>query len=99
LAVEFIKLATSKDNLRYGSNLTPRKDIAELDEYNQLTYQEKMTDFLEFTNYRPTYDEYPEVSSSIQSAVEAVTTRSEEHTSELQSRFDLVCRLLLENKK
>src|SRR5207249_6882621 len=25
--------------------------------------------------------------------------RSEEHTSELQSRFDLVCRLLLENKK
>src|SRR5699024_11592872 len=26
-------------------------------------------------------------------------TRSEEHTSELQSRFDLVCRLLLEKKK
>src|SRR5437868_11007369 len=30
----------------------------------------------------------------------AVTAwRSEEHTSELQSRFDLVCRLLLEKKK
>src|SRR5699024_11681145 len=28
-----------------------------------------------------------------------VHPRSEEHTSELQSRFDLVCRLLLENKK
>src|SRR5437868_7689241 len=27
------------------------------------------------------------------------THRSEEHTSELQSRFDLVCRLLLEKKK
>src|SRR5207249_11869115 len=27
------------------------------------------------------------------------TMRSEEHTSELQSRFDLVCRLLLEKKK
>src|SRR5207249_8563499 len=26
-------------------------------------------------------------------------TRSEEHTSELQSRFELVCRLLLEKKK
>src|SRR5699024_12154153 len=26
------------------------------------------------------------------------STRSEEHTSELQSRFDLVCRLLLEKK-
>src|SRR5437868_10687067 len=30
---------------------------------------------------------------------ESVTVRSEEHTSELQSRFDLVCRLLLEKKK
>src|SRR5699024_12090849 len=29
----------------------------------------------------------------------ACTSRSEEHTSELQSRFDLVCRLLLEKKK
>src|SRR5699024_12469671 len=29
----------------------------------------------------------------------ALGTRSEEHTSELQSRFDLVCRLLLEKKK
>src|SRR6266513_4123345 len=28
-----------------------------------------------------------------------VWSRSEEHTSELQSRFDLVCRLLLEKKK
>src|SRR5699024_11697689 len=27
-----------------------------------------------------------------------MTKRSEEHTSELQSRFDLVCRLLLEKK-
>src|SRR5438067_12756838 len=36
-------------------------------------------------------------------AVEAIArridARSEEHTSELQSRFDLVCRLLLEKKK
>src|SRR5699024_12595148 len=29
----------------------------------------------------------------------AWSARSEEHTSELQSRFDLVCRLLLEKKK
>src|SRR6266851_7740378 len=29
----------------------------------------------------------------------ATTTRSEEHTSELQSHHDLVCRLLLEKKK
>src|SRR5207249_11066100 len=30
---------------------------------------------------------------------QVVYGRSEEHTSELQSRFDLVCRLLLEKKK
>src|SRR5690349_23987923 len=30
---------------------------------------------------------------------EPMTSRSEEHTSELQSRRDLVCRLLLEKKK
>src|SRR5699024_12820661 len=29
----------------------------------------------------------------------AAGTRSEEHTSELQSRFDIVCRLLLEKNK
>src|SRR5699024_1738375 len=32
------------------------------------------------------------------SGVESMSARSEEHTSELQSRFDLVCRLLLEKK-
>src|SRR5437867_10260779 len=32
-------------------------------------------------------------------SVVLATTRSEEHTSELQSPYDLVCRLLLETKK
>src|SRR5690349_19597367 len=32
-------------------------------------------------------------------SVSGATARSEEHTSELQSRRDLVCRLLLEKKK
>src|SRR5699024_12319704 len=37
---------------------------------------------------------------NLQSAAEThLAQRSEEHTSELQSRFDLVCRLLLEKKK
>src|SRR6266513_6190866 len=31
--------------------------------------------------------------------IRAPLTRSEEHTSELQSRFEIVCRLLLEKKK
>src|SRR5207249_11884138 len=47
------------------------------------------------------------VSATMRSTVSTACTvkprcanaRSEEHTSELQSRFDLVCRLLLEKKK
>src|SRR2546421_12203608 len=45
----------------------------------------------------------PAVSAAVQLAAHtrsgAVSGRSEEHTSELQSRSDLVCRLLLEKKK
>src|SRR5438067_3605887 len=37
--------------------------------------------------------------SALIERVHCVEIRSEEHTSELQSRFDLVCRLLLEKKK
>src|SRR5690606_40061362 len=40
----------------------------------------------------------PRVSDRIRGRVEALP-RSEEHTSELQSRENLVCRLLLEKKK
>src|SRR5699024_11918667 len=51
---------------------------------------------------------YPEVKKCIESFIYGVNIpsrwgtqapRSEDHTSELQSRFDLVCRLLLEKKK
>src|SRR5207247_7377798 len=35
----------------------------------------------------------------MRSVIAVVLPRSEEHTSELQSRVDLVCRLLLEKKK
>src|SRR3712207_8109110 len=41
----------------------------------------------------------PELLGRIANVVETVHTRSEEHTSELQSRQYLVCRLLLEKKK
>src|SRR5699024_12128659 len=37
--------------------------------------------------------------SSFSRQKKILVERSEEHTSELQSRFDLVCRLLLEKKK
>src|SRR6266536_6007751 len=41
----------------------------------------------------------PSGSRSCRSCIHRRWRRSEEHTSELQSRVDLVCRLLLEKKK
>src|SRR5712664_4579715 len=41
----------------------------------------------------------PSAPPAMRFARQAGRLRSEEHTSELQSRSDLVCRLLLENKK
>src|SRR5206468_5548918 len=41
----------------------------------------------------------PELAEQSSQLFCAVLVRSEEHTSELQSRSDLVCRLLLEKKK
>src|SRR5699024_12782626 len=39
------------------------------------------------------------IAEGVMKSVIVKVERSEEHTSELQSRFDLVCRLLLEKKK
>src|SRR5690349_22001426 len=39
------------------------------------------------------------VRPSLETWIQRMARRSEEHTSELQSRRDLVCRLLLEKKK
>src|SRR5690554_894506 len=47
---------------------------------------------------QPTYTEADE-QSAVQQAWSTAVVRSEEHTSELQSRPHLVCRLLLEKKK
>src|SRR5438067_7383587 len=44
-------------------------------------------------------EEYTALRSTIRERGTTRVWRSEEHTSELQSRFDLVCRLLLEKKK
>src|SRR5699024_12689995 len=47
----------------------------------------------------PLHSEPSSPSNRAQQRLSRPLSRSEEHTSELQSRFDLVCRLLLEKKK
>src|SRR5699024_12230168 len=44
-------------------------------------------------------DSYLDIERILEACRMSKAERSEEHTSELQSRFDLVCRLLLEKKK
>src|SRR2546430_10241770 len=48
---------------------------------------------------RPTFPEARSGSIAVSSAIQTRRRRSEEHTSELQSQSNLVCRLLLEKKK
>src|SRR3989449_4114829 len=45
------------------------------------------------------HDEAGQLLASVHIGLAEVARRSEEHTSELQSRLHLVCRLLLEKKK
>src|SRR5699024_12552241 len=59
-----------------------------------------------YASYNDVKENYPSDHADDEEAVmlegedfSTKNTRSEEHTSELQSRFDLVCRLLLEKKK
>src|SRR5438067_9932373 len=55
------------------------------------------------TLFRPHLAEFsranPHTIVDLRCSTHSADVRSEEHTSELQSRFDLVCRLLLEKKK
>src|SRR5690625_6157547 len=48
--------------------------------------------------FTPTHTSSPYFSTYVGSGLQSVLPRSEEHTSELQSRGHLVCRLLLEKK-
>src|SRR3712207_7332792 len=47
----------------------------------------------------PALSRWPAVAATLSDTFERAARRSEEHTSELQSRQYLVCRLLLEKKK
>src|SRR5699024_11769784 len=51
---------------------------------------------MEILYWSPKNESEEEIYEQMKKIYEEIHTRSEEHTSELQSRFDLVCRLLLE---
>src|SRR5260221_8916062 len=82
-----------------GQNI-PRKHTAQF----QLSTVTKKKPISGIPTASPTLQEKPRQSRYVQRAASPQMyrydlTRSEEHTSELQSHSDLVCRLLLEKKK
>src|SRR5699024_11292343 len=82
-------IETSLDDLKYD-----KKD-------NWVNYAKGMIYFLKETGHDVDkgMDIFIEGNIPNGSGLSSSASRSEEHTSELQSRFDLVCRLLLEKKK
>src|SRR5699024_11705189 len=63
---------------------------------NTMLYNEKLQN-IQLQNILSLQESYQRLDEEYTKELEEL--RSEEHTSELQSRFDLVCRLLLEQKK
>lgn len=76
-AFNFIKVATNKENILYfttkGGDMSVRKDVVSDERYkSKNVYRAEMSNYTEFTKFRPGVDLYPSVSIEIQSAVEAV---------------------------
>src|SRR5699024_11249936 len=108
MMLEFLKKVFSKENTNDSSSpVDKEKDLKSVgvNNENDREYREKRMLQLETLDLS---EEQLEKSKHIFDTWlisrwvdddENVSFRSEEHTSELQSRFDLVCRLLLEKKK
>ncbi len=79
LAFEFLQVAMNCEHSMTYANLigsmTPRKDTKDLSDYKALnTYRYTMSDYLQFTHYRPGNDYYTAVSTELQQAIESVIT-------------------------
>src|SRR5437868_4983302 len=78
-----------------GRQLDPKKDFSEHLQPHDLRFRNSGLVPRIFSAQLGPMDEYTQ-QFFVKDAENPFTFRSEEHTSELQSRFDLVCRLLLE---
>src|SRR5207249_12163384 len=78
---------------RMPGGLTQVVRVAQLDQSTALRRRRPQVQLLPWTPF------FAPVPQQQQGELRKLVFRSEEHTSELQSRFDLVCRLLLEKKK
>ncbi|WP_270312882.1 extracellular solute-binding protein [Vagococcus fluvialis] len=88
----------SKDNQASRAisegNLTVRSDSAEVPEYKEQPFIEEATGFLEEAIFRPANDKYPNVSTEIQSMVEAVASGSKTPQEAAKTYTDNVTRIV-----
>src|SRR5699024_11462571 len=81
------------------SSLIPSSTSGSWPKQRALVASVSVADMATLYSLIPCSSQRPSEPSAVGAAVHLQPSRSEEHTSELQSRFDLVCRLLLEKKK
>src|SRR5699024_12729867 len=75
------------------------KALGEKNKHLSIYEKEFLALILAVDKWRPYLQRAPFIIRTDHQSLTFLGERSEEHTSELQSRFDLVCRLLLEKKK
>src|SRR5699024_11319057 len=90
-----LEILVTKAHLSKGG--TPVDSIEDIDETIDITINEKAKQMLDDKKEPSEGSENAGLTEDDSSLW--MTARSEEHTSELQSRFDIVCRILLENIK
>lgn len=82
LGWDFIAFCASKEGLlednQLSGDMTPRMDVAADPSYTSMEHSiyDLTTTYLEFTHFRPTYDNYPAVSTLIQEMCESIATGS-----------------------
>src|SRR5689334_24145589 len=97
MTMDTFELRTKLLNPRYLTNVPPTPEIDSLSLHDALPISTART----YSACSGRFADRTPVSRWSRSKLrtDASPTRSEEHTSELQSQFHLVCRLLLEKKK
>src|SRR5699024_11358099 len=93
-----MKFYTEDGNWDLVGNNTPVFFMRDPKRFPDLNHVVKRDPRTNMNNANSKYDFWSLLPESLHQ-VTIVNSRSEEHTSELQSRFDIVCRLLLEKKK
>ncbi|MBJ2121328.1 extracellular solute-binding protein [Arthrobacter sp. MSA 4-2] len=99
MAFDFISTALNKDNTlsfnKDASQVPVRSDVAEDPSFTESSPVNKFfSDLVEVTHYRPTTSDYPEISGSIQQAMEAVMT-GEQSVEEAADAYDDAVRNLV----